>query len=397
MKNTNLTLKLACYLIVAALLVWLGIYAYQALNDPYRTVPVTGISIRDSVEVRGIVAREEQVLYSVYSSVRVKLAEGTRVSAGGTVAEAFDSEEAMLQAVRLAELRAEAEELTALLNLGSAESTQQADGEIQSGIRELRQCVYEGDFTAAEAISQTLQTQVFAAFSNPADVRLRLQEIGEEISRLEQQRSGAERSDPITAPVSGLYSSTVDGWEDLGYGQLKEIGADDLRALLREDRSVPAWSLGKLVSGTKWYFAALVNSGDASRISGKKEISVRFGRYYGEELRMRVEWLSPEENGQRALLLSCDEHMSDVLSMRYQEAELVLSEEAGLRIPRKGLHVDDSGQACVYVQTALLVEKKPVRVERDFGDYYLVSSEVLRAGDQVIVSAKNLYEGKVVG
>ncbi len=59
--------------------------------------------------------------------------------------------------------------------------------------------------------------------------------------------------------------------------------------------------------------------------------------------------------------------------------------------------MDDSGQACVYVQTALLVEKKPVRVERDFGDYYLVSSEVLRAGDQVIVSAKNLYEGKVVG
>ena len=107
MRNSNLTLKLACYLIVAALLVWLGIYAYQALNDPYRTVPVTSLNIRDSVEVRGIVAREEQVLYSVYSSVRGNLSEGTRVAAGGTVAEAYDSEEAMLRAVRLAELRAE--------------------------------------------------------------------------------------------------------------------------------------------------------------------------------------------------------------------------------------------------------------------------------------------------
>ena len=115
MRNPNLTLKIACYLIVAALLVWLGIYAYQALNDPYRTVPVTSLSIRDTVNVRGIVAREEQVLYSVYSSVRVKLAEGTRVSAGGTVAEAYDSEEALLRAVRQAELREEAEELTAML------------------------------------------------------------------------------------------------------------------------------------------------------------------------------------------------------------------------------------------------------------------------------------------
>ena len=83
MRNSNLTLKLACYLIVAALLVWLGIYAYQALNDPYRTVPVTSLNIRDSVEVRGIVAREGQGLDGVYSSVRVNLSEGTRVAAGG--------------------------------------------------------------------------------------------------------------------------------------------------------------------------------------------------------------------------------------------------------------------------------------------------------------------------
>ena len=112
---------------------------------------------------------------------------------------------------------------------------------------------------------------------------------------------------------------------------------------------------------------------------------------------MRVEWVSAEEDGQRALLLSCSEHMGDVLNMRYQDAELMLSEEVGLRIPRKGLHVDDQGRACVYVQTALVVEKKLVRVQQDFGDYYLVTSDTLRAGDQVIVSAKNLYVGKVVG
>ena len=135
MRNSNLTLKLACYLIIAALLVWLGIYAYQALNDPDRTVPVAGLSIRDSVNVRGIVAREEQVLYSVYSSVRVRLSEGTRVSAGGVVAEAYDSEEALLRAVRLAELRSEAEELTALLGAVGGENSQQTDSEIQSGIR----------------------------------------------------------------------------------------------------------------------------------------------------------------------------------------------------------------------------------------------------------------------
>jgi multidrug efflux pump subunit AcrA (membrane-fusion protein) len=395
MRNSNLTLKLACYLIVAALLVWLGIYAYQALNDPYRTAPVTGLSIRDSVDVRGIVAREEQVLYSVYSSVRVKLSEGTRVSAGGVVAEAYDSEEALLRAVRLAELRAEAEELTALLGAAGTETSQQADSEIQSGIRRLRQSVFEGDFGAAETISQTLQTQVFAAFSKPAEVQIRLREISEEVHRLEQ--GPAARSDDIYAPVSGLYSASVDGWEELGYSRLKEISPSELRSLLSEEHGVPDWSLGKLVSGSKWYFAALLDDADAVRLDGAERVDVRFGRYYGEQLTMKVEWLSPEEDGRRAVLLSSGEHLGDVMTMRFQDAELVLAEASGLRIPRQGLHVDDQGRACVYVQTALLVEKKLVKVERDFGDYYMVTSDTLRPGDQVIVSAKNLYEGKVVG
>ena len=51
----------------------------------------------------------------------------------------------------------------------------------------------------------------------------------------------------------------------------------------------------------------------------------------------------------------------------------------------------------LFELTALLAEKKLVQVLRDFGDYYLVAGDQLRAGDQVIISAKNLYEGKVVG
>ena len=53
---------------------------------------------------------------------------------------------------------------------------------------------------------------------------------------------------------------------------------------------------------------------------------------------------------------------------------------------------------CLWpVAARRLREKKLVEVKKDFGDYYMVVSETLRAGDQVIVSAKNLYVGKVVG
>jgi hypothetical protein len=395
MKNSNLTLKIACVLIVAALLVWVGIYAFQALNDPYRTVPVTAAEIRDTARVRGIVAREETVLYNVYSSVRIRLEEGGRVAAGGTVAQAYDSDEALLRAVHLAELRAEAEELTALLNAASAENTQQKDTEIQADIRRLRRSVSARNFTEAESLSQTLRTQVFAASSSASDIRGRLQTVNGEIQELEQRADGG--SDAITTPVAGLFSSTVDGWEDLSGADLDEIAPSGLSALMAEERQTPDWALGKIVSGVRWYYAALVDAADADLLYGRDTVQVVLGQRYGEQLTMDVEWISSEEDGKRAVLLSCADHMSDVLSVRFQDAELLLSEASGLRIPRRGLHVDEQGRACVYVQTALLAEKKLVQVVRDYGDFYLVTSDALRAGDEIIISAKNLYEGKVVG
>lgn len=395
MKNPNATLKIACWLIVAAFAVWLGIYAYQAVNDPYRTVPVTAVESRDAVRVQGVVVRDEEVLYSVYNSVRARLKEGERVPAGGVVAEAYDSEEALLGAARLAELRAEAEELTALLALASGENSQQADAEILSGIRRLRTSVAAGNFTEAESLTQTLQTRVFAAFRSADEIRGRLQTVRTEIQELSVKYEGS--GTPITSPVSGLFSASADGWEELRSKDLKDLTPSALSAMLSEKRQAPAWSLGKVVSGVRWYLAALADAEDARRISGLSEVRVVFGRYQGEDLVMRLEGISAAENGKQVVLLSCGESLGEMLTLRFQDAELLLSRDSGLRIPRKALHVDENGQSCVYVQTALVAEKKPVQVLKDFGDYYMVESEALRAGDEVIVSAKNLFDGKVVG
>ena len=394
-RNTNLTLKIASYLALAALLVWLVIYGYQALNDPYQTAPVTACRDRETVPLRGVLAREEQVVYSTYSAVNLRLREGSRVARGGTVAEAYHSEDALLRAVRLGELEAEAEELTGLLSDNASENVRQADAEIQAGIRRLRQQVSQRDLTGAESATQLLQTQVFAVFSSPTAIRERLQEIGYEIGEL-RQRSG-DSADVITAPVSGIFSTGTDGWEELSYDGLKNITPGSLEALLQETRQAPDQALGKLVSGIQWYFAALIDEDAVEALSGRRQVRIRFGRYYGEELTMRVENVGVPENGKAVLLLSCSTALAEVTDMRLQEADLVLSELNGLRIPRRGLHVDDKGYPCVYVQTALTAEEKRVEVLRDYGEYYLVGSDTLHAGDEIIVSAKNLYDGKVVG
>ena len=86
-----------------------------------------------------------------------------------------------------------------------------------------------------------------------------------------------------------------------------------------------------------------------------------------------------------------------------------LARYEGLRIPKNALRVDADGSSGVYCLVGLRAYRKPVEVLWQGEDYCLVrpvgietTSEslrqlyTLRAGDEAIVSANDLYDGKVV-
>ena len=393
-KNASQPIKVAGFLIFAAVLVYLAIYALRMLENPYRTVQALNTTLRDSAHIRGMVVRQEEVITSVYNTVYITAEEGRRVSGGDALAEAFDTEEGLQRAVRIGELAQRISSLETQQNRFASENLQQMEQEIEDACALLRSAAVRRSLDTLEEASLSLQSLTFTAFGDTAEVAARLREYRQELSELQQRASS--RSAIITSPRSGLFSSQVDGWEDLNADALDSIGAEALAELMKDERKADDTALCKLVYGNSWYYAALVEDREAQRLRPGSTAEVRFGRYYGQELKMTVEWISTEENGYRAVLFSCSTNMADVLSMRLQEAELVFSQESGLRIPRQALRVSEDGTAFVYVQTGLRAEAKTVELVRDFGDYYVVRGENLRAGDEVIVSGKGLYDGKVV-
>ena len=70
-KNANLPIKVAGFLIFAAVLVYLAIYGLRLLENPYRTVQALNTTLRDSAHTRGMVVRQEEVLTSVYNTVYI--------------------------------------------------------------------------------------------------------------------------------------------------------------------------------------------------------------------------------------------------------------------------------------------------------------------------------------
>ena len=81
----------------------------------------------------------------------------------------------------------------------------------------------------------------------------------------------------------------------------------------------------------------------------------------------------------------------------------MLGNHSGLRIPANALRLNDQGQSGVYCKVGFTAEFKPVDVVYRGDGYTLVraaehavGSDILRAGDDVIVTASELYDGKVV-
>ena len=126
---------------------------------------------------------------------------------------------------------------------------------------------------------------------------------------------------------------------------------------------------------------------------------------YGLEQDVTAEVLcvGPEEGGKQVVVLRCRDYLSQVTQLRRQSGELVMDSHTGLRIPANALRLNEEGQSGVYCMVGYTAKFKPVTVTYQGDGYTLVEpaegatgSQILRPGDEVIVTASDLYDGKVV-
>ena len=92
--------------------------------------------------------------------------------------------------------------------------------------------------------------------------------------------------------------------------------------------------------------------------------------------------------------------LQNVTLLRQQSAEIVFASYSGLRVPKSAVRVEN-GQTGVYILEGTLAKWKPITILHDTGESYVVtldtsSTNNLWPGDELIINAKNLYDGKVV-
>lgn len=400
MKRTDRLTTIIALLLFLALTAYMTVYLLRALDTATVTAQAVAAEADLSATASGIIIREETLLTSDEAYIDISAAEGVRVAAGTPIATAVKNEQGMERANRQHALEREISRVSAALQgLRSAEDIVSRDVSQTGAARELAAAVARHDPAALDAACLNLETLLLGTGAEDVSPA-HLQELQQELDGL--NRSTSADADRLTAPVAGVFSSSVDGYEGLSADSLAGLTPSGLQKLIEQGQTELTGAYGKLVRDYRWYYAAVMSSNDAANLSAGQTVTLNFGRYYSTDISARVMRVSDPEDGKVAVVFRCATALADTLSMRTAGAEVVFGSYSGIRIPAQAVRFDEEGtNAFVWTVTAMQLERKDIEIIYAYGDFVIAARDsrpgALRPGNTVVVSGQELYEGKLMG
>ena len=401
MKQGKSYFTVILWILLAAIAAYFGYNVVSSLYAPLMTATVTPSEAGAGYYASGFVVREEELLYSQYGTTVLNCAEGAHVAANDTVATGYRSEDAKTRQTRIDELSGQIEQLQYAWSAVSSVYDQAAlDADIAGDLAQLSRYLALRDMNSVSDLSPELKGLILRRTGSDSDsgsLQARISTLQAELETLEAQSAGDTSA--ILAGKAGTFSAAVDGYESvLTPERLMEMTVAEFESVQPDETDANA--IGRLVTSATWYYACVVPASELSGVEEGDRATLTFARDYYQPVTMRVARLGGNEAGSRLLVLSSDRALQNVTLLRQQSAEIVFTSYSGLRVPKSAVRVEN-GQTGVYILEGTLAKWKPITILHDTGESYVVtldtsSTNNLWPGDELIINAKNLYDGKVV-
>ncbi|MBC5717295.1 HlyD family efflux transporter periplasmic adaptor subunit [Flintibacter faecis] len=419
MKQGKPVITVAIAAIAVALVIYFGFYVAKVFSEPYTTALAYTYTSNDSAEAVGILVRQETVLPAQTGIVDVTRSEGEKVGVGQSVAQVYRDSQAQNNQADLEALADQIQLLEYSSDGGGVDSAAKLDENILQAVTALHAASGVGDYNQLEDQARTLKSTVLKrgyVYGNglgAEELSQKLNDLKSQYAALKQQTSSSTSS--VRAPQSGVFSTLVDGYETAVTPQtVFQLTPSSLSALLAGQGKEAGGGMGKLITSTRWYFAAALPVSVAERLKEGITATLRFSGDFDQDIDMRVDQVGQAEGDKSVVVFSTDRYLSQTTLLRQQTAELIFNSWSGLRIPKQALRMEKStytdketGQEVqnnrlgVYALLGGRAEFKTVEVVTEGDDYYVVrsttdESDALRAGDEVIVRATELYDGQLL-
>jgi len=383
-------------------------YQIAALTRPdFVTETALSMKITDEMQVSGWFFRDEQVIPMPQSGaqyVRYEVSDCGRVASGSTIATLYETPEDTAASAEIAQLTSMITRLDAMLSrpgIGIGE-VGELDGEVYQAVRDTADAAACGDLSDA---GETKEELIYLL------TRRRLATVGtQSTEQLMDEREGdkarlvsslGKRGHKVTAPVAGAFASAVDGYESIFTPDLcGTLTPEKLRELAATQPASTDQALGKIIKGYDWRYVCIVNEADGKRLTVGKTYKLRFGGDPDNPILAVLESADSSEQDGYVLTFRSSRTSSTCLLQRQQTAGIILTSYEGLCVSNDARRVVD-GVTGVYVLSGMEMTFKPIEALYTTDSYTIVKWDpstpgALKLYDEIILSGKEIYDGKVV-
>lgn len=403
------------FLFFAAFFLFMGAQVYTAMMGAVQTETAAIHTAYDSISCDGFLVREEKIiLSSEEGAVDYLRRDGEKVSKDSPVATIYASEGDIDTRGKIKSIEKKIEALEAAQSPARVMVSDPADIEslIKEEVMELSKSVYSRDILEISSIREEIATLVNRK-------RLAVKEVddfNDEIESLSAEKKQLEKSlthkiTDVNSPISGYFSSQIDGFETLlAPDIIGKLTAGDILSMQQfKTKGVkPDGAVGKIITDFEWYFVTLVPEAQTENLRPKAKATLSFPFASGQKVSVEVVSVGAAEGQMVPVVLKSDMIVDGLNLMRHQTAELILNSYTGIRLPAAAVRIVD-GVKGVYVLVGSQAVFKPIEVIEG-GYLYTQTDYVLAkqkdpllekkmpvvASDEVIVKAKDLYDGKIV-
>lgn len=413
-----------------AVLCYVGYQILHIVNPPNTYETILTATVEDKVRADGVLLFNETIIPGS-GDIGYLVEDGARVSAGAVVAEVYTSRDQSALRASLTELKEQIDLLQRAENVSST----QVDHMIQertTAVYDLIDAVDQGRLEELDSGREDYllaQNKILVVTGEAMGFSSWIAALQAEAEQV-QSRLGTPAQ--ITAPLTGYFVRSANTRQlTQSADAILAMDAAALKAYLDGGADAKLTGCaGKMVSGFSWTYCGVCTAQQGQKLLKAdgtpltKTVKIRFPGQTDRALEAKLtEVTIDEEAGLARFVLTCNSITADVLRLGQADAEIIVNETTGLRVPAAAVHYvlqtspdgedkTETGENYVpgvYVKFGNLArfcridgantDCAPVAD----GDYLIVSPKgtsgsvsELRLYDQVIVEGQNLYDGKLL-
>lgn len=412
-RLADLVVHIATIAVAAAALAYLGYHFFEGFSADIETEYATLVTDSDVVPLDAYIMRSESVIFAASAtsghSVGYVFSDGTKVHGGQVVADIYTGDGSSDEAIVDLDRRIDLLESSNLTDGMTSSDTYVIDSKIQNYYYLIHQSTLLGNYSNLTKRRDELLTLInkrgilTGVTTGYSD---RIESLTAERALLSAGQDTIAES--VEAPYAGYFYSTTDGYEStFSASKVESLTLAEFDKMLSSqptrysDRAV-----GKMVSDFNWYIVCETTRDSLRYFTKGYSYYVNFPYNDDISIKMTLSNVVSEVGSDRVLLVLETERIPEDFSFRrMQPVELVRSSYTGYRVPISAARLVDGKQG-VYIMIGNTIEFREIDILLEMDGYYIVAEQdpvndpdyasKLGLYDQIVVSGKNLYDGKLI-